>query len=192
MALAVPRGRALRILVVEDHQDTRELLEEMLRATGNHAVDLAASALDGLERLRRGQGYDLVVTDFCLPGASGLDLLDQASAEGLLAHAAVVVCSASGDDELRRDVQARGARFVPKPIDVEGLLDLVRHADLGAEAERESGVKVVDDEAPARSLRAEERPEGRDASPDASRDGVTLVGIAPRLLDRGPSKPGPR
>ena len=61
-----------RILVVDDEDNLRDVLMEVLKRDG-HEVD---SAVDGAEGLRRAQErrYDLVVTDLRMPGLEGPEL----------------------------------------------------------------------------------------------------------------------
>ncbi|MGH7415423.1 MAG: response regulator [Candidatus Rokuibacteriota bacterium] len=58
-----------RILVVDDEDNLRDVLVEVLKRD-RHEVD---SAADGAERLRRAEGrrYDLVITDLRMPGLEG-------------------------------------------------------------------------------------------------------------------------
>ena len=60
------------ILVVDDEDNLRDVLVEVLRRDG-HEVD---SAVDGAEGLRRAEErrYDLVVTDLRMPGLEGPEL----------------------------------------------------------------------------------------------------------------------
>jgi CheY-like chemotaxis protein len=73
MDAAQPRDSltCLRILVVEDEQDTRELLDRLLRSYGAHIL-LARSADEALSRLSDGH-VDLVVSDIGLPDIDGYD-----------------------------------------------------------------------------------------------------------------------
>jgi CheY-like chemotaxis protein len=61
-----------RILVVDDNEMLCRLSCDILRAEGYHAVP-ATSAVEALEAFER-EDFDLVVTDFLMPGMSGLDL----------------------------------------------------------------------------------------------------------------------
>ncbi len=62
-----------RILVVDDAPDTLEILRRNLISQG-YEVETAASVADAIEVLAA-RPVDLVVTDFKMPGASGLDLV---------------------------------------------------------------------------------------------------------------------
>ena len=114
----------VRILIVEDNEDSREMMAEVLRQTGDPIIALAETGEEGLQQLRSG-AYDFIFTDIGLPGVSGLEMLDQATHEGLLLGSEiVVVCSASY--AFRQAVIARGERWLPKPVDPEKMLELVR------------------------------------------------------------------
>ena len=63
----------IRILVVEDHSDSRDMLREALGFFGATVITLeTAEAAAG-----RLADVDVVVTDYALPGHNGLWLLDQ-------------------------------------------------------------------------------------------------------------------
>jgi CheY-like chemotaxis protein len=64
-----------RLLVVEDDETQRNSLKELLSDTPDlHAV---GTAEDALEALGSGDGYDCVVVDLMLPGASGFELIEE-------------------------------------------------------------------------------------------------------------------
>lgn len=65
----------MNILVVEDNNDFRELLCDMLEMLG-HSVENEASAEQALAALNANKP-DLVITDLTLPGMSGLELARQ-------------------------------------------------------------------------------------------------------------------
>ncbi|WP_161803905.1 PAS domain-containing protein [Gulbenkiania mobilis] len=68
-----PMVDALRILMVEDHADSAEMLALVLRLRG-WQVDVAATASEGLA-LAQQQPYDVLVSDLGLPDESGLVLV---------------------------------------------------------------------------------------------------------------------
>jgi DNA-binding NtrC family response regulator len=62
-----------RILVIEDDEDTRALMEQMLRTVG-HDVILAADGREGVEQYRT-RSVDLVITDLYMPNQEGLETI---------------------------------------------------------------------------------------------------------------------
>jgi len=114
------------VLVVEDKDSLRSMLEESLRAEGWNVVGVASGSA-AVERLRNGEQADLVLTDWRLPGADGLAVLDAAKA--LDPTLPVVVMTAFGSIETAIDAMKRGAEdFITKPVDPELLRLLVARA----------------------------------------------------------------
>ncbi len=110
-----------RILFVEDHDDTRELLCELLRASG-FDVHGVASAEEALEALRTG-AFGLLITDHWLQGGNtGSWLVTQAAAEGILPPA--IVCTA----ERTLPQLPANVAIVRKPVDVDRLLREIERA----------------------------------------------------------------
>jgi len=110
---------ARRILLVEDDEDTRLLLAIALRGEG-YAVEPAATAEEGLRRLRAGP-FDMVLTDYDLPGRTGASMLREANATRLLDGAATLIVTAHPDPETVAD-----SAVVRKPLDLEKFLLQVR------------------------------------------------------------------
>jgi DNA-binding NtrC family response regulator len=111
------------ILIVEDKESLRSMLEEMLRAEGWNVVG-SGSGTDAIERLRSGENVDLVLTDWRLPGADGLAVLDAARAVD--STVPVIVMTAFGSIETAVDAMKRGAEdFITKPVEPDLLRLLV-------------------------------------------------------------------
>src|SRR3977135_2653975 len=115
-----------RILIVEDKDSLRTALEEMLKAEGL-AVTGIGSGSQAVERLRGGERFDLVLTDWRLPGADGLAVLDAAIA--LDPTLPVIVMTAFGSIETAVEAMKHGAQdFITKPVDPDLLRLLVSRA----------------------------------------------------------------
>jgi CheY-like chemotaxis protein len=107
------------VLVVEDDESTRELMVTVLDLAGYQpeACRDASEALASL-RMRR---FDLVLTDYSLPRLSGGALLRQATDEGLLDSTPAIVVTAHPQPR-----EAAGFEIVPKPFEVEALVERIR------------------------------------------------------------------
>ena len=114
------------VLVVEDKNSLRAMLEEMLSAEG-WSVSGVASAEAAVEKLRNGSKFDVVLTDWRLPGADGLSVVDAAhSSDPTLS---VIVMTAFGSIETAVDAMKRGAdEFITKPVDPDLLRLLIARA----------------------------------------------------------------
>lgn len=111
------------ILVVEDNENTRRLLETILRSSG-YEVTLAPDAEEGLRILGQAD-VDLVLLDLFLPGADGVQFLRARAEMEPERQPPVIVVSATEDmDTLRPQLRELGAKMaLRKPFDVQELLD---------------------------------------------------------------------
>ena len=112
-----------RILVVEDEEKLRRVVELQLQSSG-YEVDQAGSAEEALKLTDRA---DLVLTDLRLPGMDGLELL------GLLrrqdSQLPVVVMTAFGTVESAVEAMKAGANdFVMKPFSLDHLMAVIEKA----------------------------------------------------------------
>jgi twitching motility two-component system response regulator PilH len=110
------------VLVVEDDQDSREAMIEILRFEG-YCVDGAANGQDALEVLRSGRFKpDVIVVDLYMPTMGGhefrLALLD----DSRFAHLPVIVCT--GDSQ--RSVAPGAFATLLKPVDIDTLIAIVQ------------------------------------------------------------------
>jgi CheY-like chemotaxis protein len=113
-----------RVLVVDDHELNRKLLQHVLEYEGHEVLvaDSIASAEATLERSRP----DLMVLDVQLPDGDGLDLARRLKAMPASASCAIVACTAEamkGDRE--RALDAGCDAYVSKPIDTREFAALV-------------------------------------------------------------------
>src|SRR5690606_38357763 len=120
-----PAGRRLmaRLLLVEDRESLRRMLERALTGEG-HSVRVADDLPAALDELQ-GEPLDLVLTDLQLPGGTGLEVLR--AARRLQPQAAVVVLTAFGTVARAVEAMKAGAAdFLEKPVDLDALFGLVR------------------------------------------------------------------
>jgi DNA-binding NtrC family response regulator len=115
--------RIPRILIVDDDQGQRSLLNSFLKSQGFQTVvvDSGDRALDAL----RSQPIQMMISDVRMPGMSGLETLRRARQE----HAVLPVLLVTAYADIREAVGAMrdgAVNYLPKPIDLEELLTIVR------------------------------------------------------------------
>jgi two-component system response regulator HydG len=126
-----------RVLIVEDDQATRQMLELRLRSEG-HTVVSAASAAEGLEHARTLEPH-VVLTDLNLGGVSGLELCKRFSDSWPDVPVMVITAFGSMDTAIQA-IRAGAYDFIPKPFDVDALTLAVerafQHQQLKSEVKR--------------------------------------------------------
>ena len=113
---------AAHILVVEDRESLRRMLERALQQEG-YEVTVCADGEQATSKLAAGS-FDLVLTDLKLPGMSGIEVLRNSRE----AHPRlpVVVLTAFGTVSTAVEAMKLGAAdFLEKPVEIEDLFQLV-------------------------------------------------------------------
>ncbi|HEY2291127.1 MAG TPA: PAS domain S-box protein [Thermoanaerobaculia bacterium] len=124
-SVSVQPDRALRILLVEDHEDTARAMADLLELMG-HEVTLAGSvsaALAAAEEIQA-QGIDLVVSDLGLPDGSGQDLMRELIR--LYGWKGIALSGYGMEEDVRRSREAGFARHLTKPVDLDTLRAAIR------------------------------------------------------------------
>jgi len=128
---ASPPVRGLRILLVEDHADTRKILQWVLKGKG-HSVETAGSADEALALAGR-QEFDLLISDLGLPDLSGTELMtilrDRYSLRG------IAVSGYGAKKDVRQSKAAGFDCHLTKPINPTIVDQMV--AQIAAKLERE-------------------------------------------------------
>jgi CheY-like chemotaxis protein len=125
-ARPVPTGASsARVLVVEDNDDSRQMLEQLLRLDG-YDVTVAADGLAGLQVLERGE-IEVALVDIGLPGISGYELAQKVRSEPRLRPVRLIALTGYGREEDHRQVLSAGFdEHLVKPVRPEDLVRVLR------------------------------------------------------------------
>ncbi len=116
----------LRVLVVDDQEDTRDLMAVVLEAAGAK-VTLAASAAAALDALAE-TDFGILVSDIGMPDQDGYDLIRRLRGDGsarLRQLPAVAVTAFSAPEDRRKAISAGFQEHLPKPVDLIKLVQVV-------------------------------------------------------------------
>ncbi|MGV8843809.1 MAG: chemotaxis response regulator CheY [Pseudomonas sp.] len=106
----------MKILIVDDFSTMRRIIKNLLRDLGFTNTAEADDGLTGLPMLQNGS-FDFLVTDWNMPGMSGIDLLRAVRADERLKHLPVLMVTAeSKRDQIIEAAQAGINGYVVKPF----------------------------------------------------------------------------
>jgi CheY-like chemotaxis protein len=114
----------LRILIVEDNADSRELLSMLLRIEG-HEVAVANDGEQGLEAILREQP-DVALVDIGLPTMTGYELVEKVRERAPSLRTRLVAVTGHGEpQDVQKAIEAGFDAHLTKPIDVHSVYRLL-------------------------------------------------------------------
>jgi two-component system cell cycle response regulator DivK len=113
------------VLVVDDHEDNRRILRDLLRSAGYEVVE-AMTGEDGVATATA-RAPDVILMDIQLPGIDGYEATRRIKADESLRHIPLIVVTSyalSGDDA--KALAAGADAYVAKPFSPRAMLAKVR------------------------------------------------------------------
>jgi DNA-binding NtrC family response regulator len=125
--------KSMEIMLVDDDEWIRDSLSVYFESEGCHLTALE-TAEEGMEEMKK-RAYDILVTDYRLPGMDGLEFLKLIRA--MQPHVMTILITAYRNDEIVREAKMLGIQdFIEKPFTTkiieESLMRLVREHEQSA------------------------------------------------------------
>jgi DNA-binding response OmpR family regulator len=134
----------MRILVADDDEAIRDLVEAVLRAAG-HDVVTAADGLEAWASFERDHP-EMLVLDWQMPGLSGVELCEKVRKSATGQHTFILMATARGaTDDLRRVLGAGADDYLSKPLTQEALSTRITIAErrMALDLERRQAVDAL-------------------------------------------------
>lgn len=112
---------ALRILIVEDHSDTRRTLAGLLAHAG-HKISVADCQQKAITVVDSKQ-FDVVLSDINLPDGTGYDVISHAKRKQKVKS--VAISGFGGSDDMRLSKEAGFDFHLTKPLDLQALYSIL-------------------------------------------------------------------
>jgi HAMP domain-containing protein/signal transduction histidine kinase len=120
----LPAHQAMRILLVEDHEDSNRSLTNLLRRRGYH-VQSALDFQSALDLGTKGE-FDVLISDLALPDGSGIDLMQTLQSTRPLLG--IALTGFGMEDDVRKSREAGFQHHLVKPIDLNKLDLLIQES----------------------------------------------------------------
>ncbi|MCB0318186.1 MAG: sigma-54-dependent Fis family transcriptional regulator [Bdellovibrionales bacterium] len=143
-----------RILIVEDADSLRDVLQVVLKHQGN-IVDAFPTAEEALEVIRQGKDYDCIISDFKLPKMNGIDFLREF--RKISERTPFIIMTAFGSVEIAVEALKEGANdFICKPFEPQDFCDSIQqtikhrqviYRELGLESKRSRRFLTINNKA---------------------------------------------
>ncbi|MDM8528967.1 response regulator [Anaerolineales bacterium HSG24] len=117
-------GKIPRVLYVDDHSTTREIMVYIFEAAGADIL-LAEDGLEGVEMAHQWQP-DIILMDLRMPRLNGFDAIRDIRADETTAHIPIIVTSAWANAKHKKRSAAAGAdEHLSKPVDFNYLVTMI-------------------------------------------------------------------
>lgn len=117
---------AVRVLIVDDNELTRSLLQLILRGAEYNIVGEAVEAKSGLEMAKK-LNPQVILLDQNMPNGNGLDIV--APLRAALPESIILMVTTQSDERAIQLAMARGANgYVVKPFNTASVLETMRQA----------------------------------------------------------------
>ncbi len=124
-----PAPLPVRVLLVDDHEDTNRSLVLLLGRRGYKVK--AATSLHEATELAAHEEFDVLVSDMSLPDGNGLELLGLLR-DKLPVYGGIVLSGYNDDEDLERSRAAGFKAHLSKPVEVSELDETIRRIILAA------------------------------------------------------------
>jgi CheY-like chemotaxis protein len=114
-------AKQLRILLVEDHQDTRHTLSRLLTHFG-HQISVAADRQSALH-IMASQNFDVILCDIGLPDGSGYEVVSETKRQHRVK--AIAISGFGTEADVRRSIEAGFDFHLVKPVDLRELQEVL-------------------------------------------------------------------
>lgn len=122
--------RGKKVLVVDDNEIARNVLDDLLRSM-TFVVEQVSSGAEAIEEVKnaanRNQPFELVFLDYQMPGMNGFEAANGIAALNLNPPPHMVMVTSYGREDLIREAEASGLdEFLIKPVNASTLFDSVQ------------------------------------------------------------------
>ena len=121
----VALDKNIKILIVDDFSTMRRIIKNLLRDLGFSNTQEADDGMSALPMLKNGD-FDFLVTDWNMPGMSGIDLLKAVRSDENLASLPVLMVTAEAKrDQIIEAAQSGVNGYVVKPFTAQALKEKI-------------------------------------------------------------------
>ncbi len=111
-----------KILIVEDEQDSRQVLVEYISARIMSEISQATNGFEAIELIEKNK-FDVILLDIKMPGINGMEVLEKV--KEISPETEVIVITKAGSKERESQIVEKGAVYMAKPYSLKIIQKIV-------------------------------------------------------------------
>jgi CheY-like chemotaxis protein len=126
-SLMTPELKGMRVLVVDDNDQAREVLCDMLKGFSMEVTDAGSgkAAIEALRRAQKDQPYDLVLMDWRMPGMDGIRTTGNVRNDPDIKDVKIVMVTAFGREEFHHEADRVGVDGIIMKRDLKSVVSII-------------------------------------------------------------------
>ena len=116
---------AKKVLIVEDYEDTRDLMRILVESYGYQVIE-AADGIEAVDKVKQ-LHPDLILMDISLPMVDGLTATRFIREDVRSSKVPIIAVTAFGKSYYKRAIEAGCNDLIPKPVDFDTLEPIINH-----------------------------------------------------------------
>ncbi len=143
--------KPLHLLIVDDDHNLARTLADGIRKHMGSAIHIEVSySVPEALTLMSQQGFDMVISDFSMPGQTGIDLFRQIREAYPLVF--LILITAYGTDVLEKEAREVVDAYITKPFELGTLIHFIKPASVLAEGSQKRNILILEDDIYLRRL----------------------------------------
>lgn len=114
--------KQMRILIVDDFASMRQIIRKTLVSLGFENISEAAGAVDAVRKIKEGEQFEFIISDWNMPNMTGLELLTYVRGSDQLGRVPFLMITAEAHREnIIQAAKAGVSQYIVKPFTAEAL-----------------------------------------------------------------------
>jgi len=117
-----------QVIIVDDEEYILDLMKSELEfnTLQVNSFPCGTAAIEYIERPENQSKFFFLITDYCMPGMSGLDMIEELISKGIVPALSILVSGLIPKDDLERASKIKGLEVMEKPVDLNRLISLIK------------------------------------------------------------------
>jgi len=124
-----------QVIIVDDEEYILDFMKSELEFNKLEVSSFSSStkAIEYIERLENKTQNFFVITDYCMPEMSGIDMIEELISKGVVLSYSILLSGLIPKDDLERASKIKGLEVMEKPVDLDQVISFIKTSSVTSE-----------------------------------------------------------